>query len=82
MNFSDLLDATHLMQEVVTILSEDDPTYKDFKFFSAINYTLQSEYRQELKTFLKQLLDGKAMPKILFQTENLAQDIKDLYHWL
>lgn len=82
MNFIDLLDATHLMQKVVETLSEDDPAYQDFKFFSAINYTTQSEYRQELKEFLKQLINGKAMPKNLLQTDNLAQDIEDLYHWL
>lgn len=49
LKFIDLSDVTQLMQKIVEAMDETDPFYADFKFFSAINYTTQSEYRQELK---------------------------------
>ena len=47
LKFIDLSDVTQLMRRIAETMDEENPFYTDFKFFSAINYTIQSEYRQE-----------------------------------
>ena len=40
LEFSSLSDAVFLMQRIAETLSENDPYYEDFKFFSAITAQL------------------------------------------
>lgn len=82
--FSSLSDAVRLMQRITESLSETDQYYEDFRFFSAINCTTQSEYRQELKTFLEQVLSGN-IPLLMEETgthDDFAQSLEELYIWL
>lgn len=78
MNFIDLSDATLLMRKITENMDEEDPFYTDFKFFNAINYTTQSEYRQELKKFLKEFVIENG----IFVEEKFIEDLKALYCWL
>lgn len=78
MNFIDLSDATLLMRKIAENMDEEDPFYTDFKFFSAINYTTQSEYRQELKKILKEFVIENG----IFVEEKSIEDLKALYCWL
>ena len=78
LKFIDLLDVTQLMRRIAETMDEEDPFYTDFKFFSAINYTTQSEYRQELKKFLKEFVIENGM----FVEEKFIEDLKALYCWL
>lgn len=82
LEFSSLSDAVHLMQRITETLIENDPYYEDFKFFSAINCTTQSEFRQELKTFLDQVLSSNIMLVISTPQEDFTQDLERLYNWL
>ena len=82
LEFSSLSDAVRLMQRITESLNENDPYYEDFKFFSAINCTTQSEYRQELKTFLDQVLSSNIMLVISTPQEDFTQDLERLYNWL
>ena len=52
MEFRDLSDACALMGEIAASLRPGAPCCEDFVFFSAVNCTTQSEYRQELKALL------------------------------
>ena len=51
--FQDLMDVKVFMRGIAEKLPAHSPYKADFDFFSAINYTTQSEYRQELKSFWK-----------------------------
>ena len=82
MEFSSLSDAVRLMQRITESLNENDPYYEDFKFFSAINCTTQSEFRQELKTFFDQVLSSNIMLLISTPQEDFTQDLERLYNWL
>ena len=50
-----LVDAKNIMGSVASLLPKSDPYNEDFQFFSSINCTTSSEYREELKSFLKTL---------------------------
>lgn len=80
--FSSLSDAVCLIKKISESLSEDDPYYEDFRFFSAINCTTQSEYRQDLKTFLGQLLDTAVVVEKCEHQQDFSEDLKNLYDWL
>lgn len=82
LKFSDLSDAVCLIRKVLESLDEDDPHYEDFRFFSAINCTTQSEYRQELKTFLGQILNENAVLGDDGDQEDFIKDLENLYDWL
>lgn len=62
------------MRRIAETMDEENPFYTDFKFFSAINYTTQSEYRQELKKFLKEFVIQNGM----FVEEKFIEDLKTL----
>ena len=78
MKFIDLSDATRLMQIITEAMDTEDPFYADFRFFSAINYTTQSEYRQELKKFLEEFV----IENRIFAEGQFIEDLKALYCWL
>ena len=78
MKFIDLSDATRLMQKITETMDEEDQFYADFRFFSAINCTTQSEYRQELKKFLEEFVIENG----LFVEGKFVEDLKALYCWL
>lgn len=82
MNFNDLMDAKDIMGSVVKLLSVNDPYYKDFQFFSAINCTTLSEYREELKSFLEKFIISHAIFSMPDSVEEIYPLLVKLYGWL
>lgn len=78
MQFNDLSDVTQLMRKITETMDAEDLFYADFRFFNAINYTTQSEYRQELKKFLEKFVIENG----IFAEKQFIEDLKALYCWL
>ena len=60
-DLQNLMDVKAFMRGIAEKLPAHSPYKADFDFFSAINYTTQSEYRQELKSFLETIVSGTAI---------------------
>lgn len=81
-DFHDLSVAKTLMCEIAEKLPAHSPYKADFDFFSAINYTTQSEYRQELKSFLETIVSGTAILTMPDPVKEAYPQIVKLYGWL
>lgn len=73
MKFIDLSDATRLMRIITEAMDTEDPFYADFRFFSAVNYTTQSE---------KKFLEEFVIENRIFVEGQFIEDLKALYCWL
>lgn len=82
MVFDNLMDAKNIMASVTKLLSVNDPYYEDFQFFSSINCTTSSEYREELKTFLEKFIISHAILSMPDNIEELYPLLVKLYGWL
>lgn len=82
MLFHDLAEVKNIMGSVAERPSEDDPYYEDFRFFSAINCTTGSEYREELKSFLEGFIIGHGIFSLPEQVAEPYPLLVKLYRWL
>lgn len=62
MIFSELNDIKNLMKTIITEIDQTNPLYKDFIWFSSVNYTTTTEYYGELKIFLSHILSEGNVP--------------------
>lgn len=60
-SFRDLTDVKLFIREIAENMPAHLPYKADFDFFSSINYTTQSEYRHELKSFLEVFISENAI---------------------
>ena len=81
-NFHDLTDVKLFIKEIAENVPEHWPYKADFDFFSSINCTTQSEYREELKHFLEVFVfdpSAESMPNII---KTVYPKLVELYDWL
>lgn len=82
MLFHDLTDAKNIMSSVAERLSENDPYYEDFRFFSANNCTTSSEYREKLKSFLEKFIIDHGIFSMPDNAGEMYPLLVKLYGWL
>lgn len=82
MEFENLIDAKQLMQCIVNLLPYDNRYYQDFSFFSNINFTTSSEYREELKGFLENFIIEGGVTFLPEEAVKLYPNLVKLYSWL
>lgn len=82
MLFNNLVDAKKIMGSVTKLLPIDNPYYEDFQFFSSINCTTSSEYREELKSFLEKFIINHAILSMPDNVMNIYPLLVKLYGWL
>ncbi len=75
MEFKDLRDAKILMSNLARLVGDTNKYYKDFVWFSNINYTTISEYQGELKLFLYKIIVQNDIPA-------MNEEVTSLYEWL
>ena len=81
-SFRDLTDVKLFIREIAENMPAHLPYKEDFDFFSSINFTTQSEYRQELKHFLEVFVfdpSVDSMPNII---KMVYPKLVELYDWL
>lgn len=81
-DFQNLMDVKAFMRGIAEKLPAHSPYKADFDFFSAINYTTQSEYRQELKSFLETIVSGTAILTMPDPVKEAYPQLVKLYGWL
>lgn len=81
-DFQNLMDVKAFMRGIAEKLPAHSPYKADFDFFSAINYTTQSEYRQELKSFLGTIVSGTAILTMPDPVKEAYPQLVKLYGWL
>lgn len=81
-SFHDITDVKLFIRE----LAENMPAhlhYKtEFDFFSSINYTTQSEYREELKKFLEVFVFDPSVDSMPDMIKTVYPKLVELYDWL
>ena len=82
MIFNNLVDAKNIMGSVAKLLPKNDPYYEDFQFFSTINCTTSSEYREELKLFLENFIISHTILSMPENVKEIYQLLVKLYGWL
>lgn len=81
-DFQSLTDVTIFIKEIAERMPAQSPYQADFVFFSSINFTTQSEYRQELKRFLETFITETAIPSMPDTVKNVYPKLVKLYDWL
>ena len=77
-----LVDAKNIMGSVASLLPKNDPYNEDFQFFSSINCTTSSEYREELKSFLESFIIDHAILSMPENVKEIYPLLVKLYGWL
>ena len=72
-NFHDLTDVKLFIKEIAE---------NDFDFFSSINCTTQSEYREELKCFLEVFVFDSSVDSMSDIIKSVYPKLVELYDWL
>ena len=75
MEFKNLRDAKILMSNLARLVGDTNKYYKDFVWYSNINYTTISEYQGELKLFLYKIIVQNDIP-------TMNEEVTSLYEWL
>lgn len=81
-DFQDLTDAKTFISEIAEQVPARSPYRDDFVFFSSINYTTTSEYRQELKKFLEAFISETAILSMPDAVKAVYPKLVRLYDWL
>lgn len=82
MEFENLVDAKQLMRRIENLLPHDNRYYQDFSFFSNINFTTSSEYREELKEFLENFIIEGGVTFLTEEAVKFYPNLVKLYGWL
>ena len=81
-SFRDLTDVKLFMREIAENIPAHSPYKADFDFFSSINYTTQSEYREELKKFLEVFVFDPSVDSMPDIIKTVHPELVKLYNWL
>ena len=81
-DFRDLADAKKFIGDISKCLPKNFLYYEDFVFFSSINCTTQSEYREELKAFLERFISEIDILSMPDKIKVMYPQLVKLYDWL
>lgn len=81
-SFRDLIDVKLFIREIAENMPAHFPYKADFDFFSSINCTTQSEYREELKKFLEAFVLDPSVDSMPDVIKTVYPKLVELYDWL
>ena len=59
MRFQNITDIKMEMEDIMNAIGSSNTYYKDFKWFSKVNYTTTTEYYGELREFLLKVIEDE-----------------------
>jgi len=80
--FHDLTDVKLFIRELAENMPAHLPYKTEFDFFSSINCTTQSEYREELKKFLEVFVFDPSVDSMPDMIKTVYPKLVELYDWL